>query len=109
MVFQYGGMPVKLYLIQISTSWYESVNEIGPTNKVIIFTRASEMHRHNTRYAENGNFYTCSVRTTRFGLTGLQIQGKHLWEKLPNNIKGRRTLKSFITSYKRHIISTYLQ
>ena len=61
------------------------------------------MHSHNTRYAKNGNFYTCSVRTTRFGLRGLQMQGKHLWEKLPNNIKGCRTLKSFITSYKRHI------
>ena len=98
-----------IYKVQLGKLIYEFVNEIGPTHKVIIFTRASEMHRHNTRYAENGNFYTCSVRTTRFGLSGLQIQGKHLWEKLPNNIKGRRTLKSFITSYKRHIISTYLQ
>ena len=98
-----------IYKVQLGKLIYESVNDIGPTNKVIIYTRASEMHSHNTRYAKNGNFYTCSVRTTRFGLRGLQMQGKHLRGKLPNNIKGCRTLKSFITSYKRHIISTYLQ
>ena len=61
------------------------------------------MHSHNTRYAKNGKFYTCSVRTTCFGL-----KRTALWEKLPNNIKGWRTLKSFITSYKRHIISNVI-
>ena len=54
---------------------YESINGVGPTNKVIMYTRASEIHNHNTRYAQNGNFYTQSVRTTRFGLKGLQTQG----------------------------------
>ena len=47
-----------IYKVQLGKLIYESVNEIGPTNKVIIYTRASEMHKHNTRYAENGNFYT---------------------------------------------------
>ena len=37
---------------------YESINDVGPTNKVIMYTRASEIHNHNTRYAQNGNFYT---------------------------------------------------
>ena len=56
---------------------YESINDVGPTNKVIMYTRASEIHNHNTRYAQNGNFYTNSVRrTTRFGLEGLQTQHK---------------------------------
>ena len=50
-----------IYKVQLGKLIYESVNDIGPTNKVIIYTRASEMHSHNTRYAKNGNFYTCEV------------------------------------------------
>ena len=69
---------------------------------------ASEIHSHNTRYAKNGNFYTNSVQTTRYGLKGLQMQGKHLWENLPNNIKDYRTKKAFIASYKRHTIALYI-
>ena len=68
-----------------------------------------EIHNHNTRYAQNGNFYTNSVRTTRFGLKGLQTQGKNLWEILPNKIKDCRTIKFFIGNFKRHIIASYIQ
>ena len=70
---------------------------------------ASEIHSHNTRYAKNGNFYTNNVRTTRYGLKGLQMQDKHLWENLPNNVKDCRTKNAFIVSYKRHIIASYIQ
>ena len=52
-----------------------------------MYTRASEIHNHNRRYVQNGNIYANSVRTTRFGLKGLQTQGKHLWEILPNKSK----------------------
>ena len=53
-----------------------------PVNKVIKFTRASDSHYHNTRYATHGNFYVSSVRTTRFGLKGLKMEGAKLWEYL---------------------------
>ena len=68
--------------------------------KLSCILRASEIHNHNTRYVQNGNFYTNSVRTTRFGLKGLQTQDKHLWEILPNKIKDCRTIKSFIGNFK---------
>ena len=38
-----------IYKVQLGKLIYESVNDIGPTNKVIIYTRASEIHSHNTR------------------------------------------------------------
>ena len=98
-----------IYKLQLGKLIYESVNDIGPTNIVIKYTWASEIHRHNTRYAHNGNLYTNSVRTTRFGLQGLQTQSKQLWEILPNKIKDCRTKKSFIKSFKQHIIASYMQ
>ena len=60
-----------IYKLQLGKLIYESINDVSPTNKVIMYTRASEIHNHNTRYAQNGNFYTNIVRTTRFGLKGL--------------------------------------
>ena len=39
------------------------------------------------RFAKHGNFYVSSVRTTRFGLKGLKIEGAKLWKNIPNNIK----------------------
>ena len=89
-----------IYKLQLGKLIYESINDVGPTNKVIMYTRASEIHNHNTRYAQNGNFYTNSVRSTRFGLKGLQTQDKNLWEILPNKIKDCRTIKSFIGNFK---------
>ena len=50
-----------IYKLQLGKLIYESINDVGPTNKVIKYTRASEIHNHNTRYAQNGNFYTNSV------------------------------------------------
>ena len=96
-----------IYKLQLRKLIYESINDVGPTNKFIMYTRASEIHshNHNTRYAQNGNFYTNSVQTTRFGLKGLQTHGKHLWEILPNKIKDCRTKKSFIGNFKQHIAS----
>ena len=96
-----------IYKVQLGKLIYESINSIGPTNKIVIYTRANEIHSHNTRYAKNGNFYVNSVRTTRFGLKGLQMEGKNLWEKLPNSIKECQTKKSFIRCHKKHIISSY--
>ena len=42
--------------------------------KIIKFTRASEVHMHNTRYSSEGNHYNPYARTTRYGLKSLQIE-----------------------------------
>ena len=66
---------------------YECINGIGPVNKVIKFTRASDFYCHNTRYATHRNFMS--------GLNGLKIEGAKLWENLPSYIKERQTKISF--------------
>ena len=62
-----------IYKLQLGKLVHQSVNVIGTSHKVIKFNLASELHCHNTRYAKHGNL--CSVRTTRFGLKGLKIDG----------------------------------
>ena len=78
-----------------------------PYHKVIKFNLASELHCHNTRHAKHGNFYVSSVRTTRFGLKGLKIEGVKLWENIPNNIKDIKDKKSFNVCCKKHMVDTY--
>ena len=52
---------------------------------VIMYTRASEIHNHNTRYVQNGNFYTNSVQLLvsdlRITNTKVKIYGKYYQTK----------------------------
>ena len=68
---------------------------------------ASEVHGHNTRYAANGNMFTSSVRTMYYGSRCLEMEGKHLWKDLPQQIKQCTTIKSFTKTLKNHLISLY--
>ena len=61
-----------IYKLQLG-KLVQSVNVIGPACKVIKFNLASELHCHNTRLC-----YVSSVRTTRFGLKDLKIEGAKL-------------------------------
>ena len=68
-----------IFKVQVGKLVCESLNCIGPTKKIIKFTRASEVHMHNTRYSSDGNHYNQYARTTRYGLRSLQIEGGKLW------------------------------
>ena len=93
-----------IFKLQLGKLIYESINDIGPANNVIKFTRASNIHTHDTRFANEGNFYVNSVRTVRYGIKGLQIQGARLWETLPKIVKDKPTKKSFINNLKKHMV-----
>ena len=53
-----------IYHLQLGKLVYESINGIGPTQSILKFTRACDVHSHDTRYARKGNFFNKSVRTT---------------------------------------------
>ena len=76
-----------IYKLQVGKFVFESVNDIGPSQSIIKFTRASEIHDHNTRYANQGNFFVNSIRTGRYGLKALKVEGKKVWDVIPINIK----------------------
>ena len=87
---------------------YEAVNGIDPSNKVIKFHRVSDIHCHNTRYADQGNLYINSARTTRFGLKGLHIEGPKLSATTPMDIKKCQSKKSFNYLFKKYMIELYV-
>ena len=98
----------KIFHLQLGLFVYDSINGTGPTNKVVKFTLVSEIHDHDTRHAREGNLYTACVRTTRYGLKGLQNEGKKLWVTIPLNIKHSVTKGAFKSSLKKLLIDTYV-
>ena len=97
-----------IFKLQLGKLVFESVNGIGPSNNVIKFNRVSETHCHNTRYADQGNLYINSVRTTRFGLKGLQVEGAKLWAAISPGIKNSQTKKAFISRFKKYMLELYV-
>ena len=96
-----------IYKLQVGKLVFESFNNIGPSQTVIKFTLASDIHHHNTRYAKHGNFYVKGVRTTQFGLKNLQIVGTNLWPSIPSCIKNSLSKRSFNKCYKKHMVDSY--
>ena len=62
----------------------------------------------NTRFATQGNFFINSIRTSRYGLKALKVEGSKVWDAIPANIRNKLTKKSFSASYKQHLIGSYL-
>ena len=97
-----------IFKLQLGKLVFESTNGIGPSNNVIKFIRVSETHCHNTRYADQGNLYINSVRTTRFGLKGLQFEGAKLWAVISVDIKNSQTKKSLSSRFKKYMLELYV-
>ena len=98
----------EIFKLQVGKLVYQSIKGLGPAHDLTKFTRVSEIHSHHTRYATDGNLYTNSVRTTRFGLKGLQVEGARLWASLPSNVKDSITKESFVSRLKKHMIESNL-
>ena len=63
-------------------------------------------HQHATRYAKNNNFErTRAVNAKDKSL--LKHIGPNIWSLVPHTIKETPTLKTFINSYRTHLIDTY--
>ena len=89
-----------IYKFQLGKLVFESLNNIGPIQGILNFTRAFEILSHSTRFSVCGNLHVNSVRTSRFDLRSLNIEGGHLWATLPTHLKECSTKQA-------NLISTY--
>ena len=94
-----------IYRLQLGKLVFETINNSGPS--VIKFTLASHVHNHDTKYARKGLFYNNYVRTTLYGLKGLQIEGSKLWSIIPDKIKGCPNKNNFKMHLKKNLIEQY--
>ena len=96
-----------IFKLQVGKFVYESLNNIGPSSSIVKFTRACEVHNHNTRYAGVGGFFVHSVRTCQYGDKGLNKEGTNIWDTIPNTIQDSVSNKSFIFCYKKILLDLY--
>ena len=97
----------EIYKLQVGNFVFESINNISHSKSIINFTRASEIHAHNTRYANLGNLFVNYARTNRYGLKALKFEGAKIWTTIPANVKESRSKKLFKTNYKKILIDSY--
>ena len=97
-----------IYKLQVGNFVYESINNIGHSQSVINYTTASDVHDHNTRFANLGYLFVNYVRTNRYGLKALKYEGVKLWATIPTNVKQCRSKTSFKINYKKDLINMYL-
>ena len=96
-----------IYTLQVGNFVFESVNNIGHSQSVINFIRASEIHAHNTRFANSGNLIVNYARTNRYGLKALKFEGAKVWATIPVKVKESRSKKLFKANYKKILIDSY--
>ena len=94
--------------MQLGSFVFESLNNDGPARLVIKFTKASDIHDHETRFVTQGNLSRNWSRTTQFGLKSLKVEGERFWATLPINIKGSLSKKIFVRRLKYKLIFCYL-
>ena len=82
-----------IYKFPLGKLVFDSLNNIGPIQGTLHFTGVS------TRFSMRGNLHVNSVRTSRFGLGSLNIEGGH-WATLPTNLKECSTKQALINILK---------
>ena len=88
-----------IYKFQLGKLVFDSLNNIGPIQGILNFTRFSTMR---------GNLHVNSVRTSRFGFRSLNIEGGHLWATLPTHLKECSTKQTFNKHLKANFVSCEL-
>ena len=96
-----------IYKLQVGNFVFESINNIGHSQSVINYTTVSDIHDHNTRFANLGNLFVNYARTNRYGLKALKFEGAKVWATIPTNVKECRSKKSFKINYKFFLIDMY--
>ena len=97
-----------IYKLQVGKFVYESINSIGPSQSIIKYTMASDVHHHNTRYADHGGIHVNRFRTSRYGLKSLKNDGRSIWNTIPPTIQNKPTKSSFCSSYKKLLVNQYV-
>ena len=75
-----------------------------------LFKATTNVHSYNTRNASTDSLYIPSVHSTNFGLKSLKYSAPFQWNKFIStnpSLLNANSSNSFMTSLKKHFISTY--
>ena len=84
---------------------HKFVNGKLPSKFDNYFHEITATHNYQTRFSKDNFFHT--RKNSSEGLNGLNYCGPKLWSEIPNNIKSKKSLNSFVLSYKKILLETY--
>ena len=96
---------IDIFKIELAKFMFKYNNGFLPTSFNSYFERTNTIHNHFTRLSQHNFFLQRSNKTS--GLNCLSNLGVKLWHGIPNGIKGKATLSSFIARYKEFLKNNY--
>ena len=95
----------ELFKLELSKFMHKFVNGKLPSKFDNYFHEITATHNYQTRFSKDNFFHT--RKNSSEGLNGLNYCGPKLWSEIPNNIKSKKSLNSFVLSYKKILLETY--
>ena len=95
----------ELFKLELSKFMYKFVNGKLPGNFDDYFLEITTKHNYQTRVSKD-NFFI-PRKNSRKGFNSLNYLGPKLWSEIPQNIKSKKSLNSFVLSYKKFLLETY--
>ena len=92
------------FKFQVGMFMYRYINRLLPRNFDVYFKFNSDIHTHNTRFSEHlrTNFSSTEISRRLFINTGVSI-----WNSLHRTLKDAKSIFSFKTKFKSHLLSDY--
>ena len=92
-------MPIDdIYKLELGKFMFKFNKNLLPSTFNNYFQRASSVHHHLTRYSKNNYFVPQSKKNS--GLKCLSSLGTDLWSGIPDSLKAKNELSSFVNNYK---------
>ena len=94
----------EIYELQLATFMYKYINCLLPTQLNHLFILNRQLHDYHTR---NRNNPIIPIHRTELGKKCVAHMGPIIWNKIPENIRKTKTLKTFRNHFKLYLLERY--
>ena len=96
-----------VHKIKVATFMFSASKGILPSPLICMITNTSEIHTHDD--TRNKNNPHVNIRRTNIAAKTIRHNGPQIWNNISDDIKQRKTTKSFMHAMKTNIIYGYSQ
>ena len=93
-----------LHKFQLLSLVYKWKYSLLPIQYSSYFSKASDVHHHQTRFSSNEKLYINQVNTTQYGLRTVHFSGAELWNSLSNELKQNHSFPSFKINLRNYLM-----
>ena len=93
-----------MFFLELGKFCFKFKNNRLPESFNNFFIQIASIHSYNTRNFQNRLYLKKQIRQT--GLTTLSHMGAKFWNEIPNEIKDKTSMHTFIKSLKQFLINS---